>query len=207
MISPFGHGFLLGFSLIFVIGAQNIFVLRQGLIRRHVLAVVIFCSFSDMALIIIGVLGTSHFMPNNVVWLKPYLFLFASIWLFLYGCLRMRSSFSKSIEINIDQEQRRAFWTTMATVFIITFGNPHVYLDTVFLLGTISLQYDGTSKISYALGASLASFIFFFVLGYSSRILLPIMINPKAWRVFDFFVALIMFFLAISMLRSGDFLS
>ena len=205
MINPFSHGFLLGFSLIFAIGAQNIFVLRQGLIKQYVLSVVLFCSFADMILIFIGVFGSSLFVSQDIYWLKPYLFLFAAIWLFLYGCLRIKSVLRTDMQFGVNQEQDLNFWATIITVFIITFANPHVYLDTVFLLGTVSLQYEGYNKIFYGLGASCASFIFFFSLGFGSRILLPIMVNPKAWRVFDLCVAVIMFFLAASMLRSSSF--
>ena len=207
MIAPFSHGFLLGFSLIFAIGAQNIFVLRQGLIKQYVLSVVLFCSFADMILIFMGVFGTSLFVSKDIYWLKPYLFLFAAIWLFLYGCLRIKSALTKDMQFGVNQEQNLNFWATIITVSIITFANPHVYLDTVFLLGTVSLQYDGYNKIVYGLGASSASFIFFFSLGYGSRILLPIMVSPKAWRVFDLCVALIMFFLAATILRSSGFLT
>ena len=105
---------------------------------------------------------------------KAYLFYFAAIWLFVYGCIRIKGAVIKSSSLSFKQEQESNFWSTMGTVFIITFANPHVYLDTVFLIGTISLQYDGYKEILFGLGASIASFFFFFSLGYGCQILFPI---------------------------------
>ena len=203
MIEPLSHGFLLGFSLIFAIGAQNIFVLRQGLVKRHVLSVVLFCSVSDLILIFSGIFGISFFVSPEFFWAKSYLFYFAAMWLFVYGCIRIKGALIKSSFLSFKQQQESNFWSTMGTVFIITFVNPHVYLDTVFLIGTISLQYDGYKEILFGLGASTASFFFFFSLGYGSQILLPILSSSKAWRVFDLIIAIIMFFLAISLLISS----
>jgi L-lysine exporter family protein LysE/ArgO len=203
---PLFHGFLLGFSLIFAIGAQNIFVFRQGLLGKYVLPVVLFCALSDAFLIFMGVLGLSFFLIEDISWLKPYLFLFAALWLFFYGCLRIKSALFTQTSLIFEKNDRSDFWPTIAILALLTFANPHVYLDTVLLLGTVSLKYFGFDQILFGLGASLASFIFFFGLGYGSKILMPLMQKPKAWNIFDFAVGLLMFFLALLLFNSSGFM-
>ena len=200
------HGFLLGFSLIFAIGAQNIFVFRQGLLGKYVLPVVLFCALSDTFLIFIGVLGSSFFLIKDIFWLKPYLFLFAALWLFFYGCLRIKNAIFIQTSLIFEKNDRSDFWPTIAILALLTFANPHVYLDTVLLLGTVSLKYFGFDQVLFGLGASSASFIFFFGLGYGSKILMPLMQKPKAWNIFDFAVGLLMFFLALLLFNSSGFL-
>ena len=182
-MTPLFHGFLLGFSLIFAIGAQNIFVFRQGLLGKYVLLVVLFCALSDAFLIFMGVLGSSFFLIEDIFWLKPYLFLFAALWLFFYGCLRIKSALFTQTSLMFEKNDRSDLWPTIAILFLLTFANPHVYLDTVLLLGTVSLKYFGFDQILFGLGASVASFIFFFGLGYGSKILMPLMQKPKAWNI------------------------
>ena len=200
------HGFLLGFSLIFAIGAQNIFVFRQGLLGKYVLPVVLFCALSDTFLIFMGVLGSSFFLIKDIFWLKPYLFLFASLWLFFYGCLRIKSAIFIQTSLIFEKNDQSDFWPTIAILALLTFANPHVYLDTVLLLGAVSLKYFGFDKVLFGLGASSASFIFFFGLGYGSKILMPLMQKPKAWNIFDFVVGLLMFFLALLLFNTSGFM-
>ena len=106
MTLPFVHGFILGFSLIFAIGAQNIFVFRQGLLGRFVFPVVIFCSLSDTLLIFLGIFGFSVFVFEDIVWFKPYLLIFASGWIFLYGCLRFKSAFADRVSLTVKKSDR-----------------------------------------------------------------------------------------------------
>ena len=200
------QGFLLGFSLIFAIGAQNIFVFRQGLLGRFIFPVVLFCSLSDTFLIFLGIFGLSFFVIEDIIWLKPYLLFFASLWLFLYGGLRFKSAFTNNDSLVFEQNDRAKLWSTMSVIFILSFGNPHVYLDTVILVGTVSLQYDGLQQVLFGLGASLASFIFFFGLGYGSKLLMPVMKKPNAWKIFDFGVGIVMTFLALLLFLSSGIL-
>ena len=200
------QGFLLGFSLIFAIGAQNIFVFRQGLLGRFIFPVVLFCSLLDTFLIFLGIFGLSFFVIEDIIWFKPYLLFFASLWLFLYGGLRFKSAFTNNDSLVFEQNDRAKLWSTMSVIFILSFGNPHVYLDTVILVGTVSLQYDGLQQVLFGLGASLASFIFFFGLGYGSKLLMPVMKKPNAWKIFDFGVGIVMTFLALLLFLSSGIL-
>ena len=206
LLSPFGTGFVLGFSLILAIGAQNAFVLRQGLMRRHVLPVVMFCAVADMLLIVAGVAGISLLIADLASRHAPLLFGLAAIWLAGYGVLRLRSAAVAHDTINEDDGMTGQLLPTLATIAVLTFGNPHVYLDTVVLIGTVSLQFDGSDRVAYGAGAATASFVFFFSLGFGASLLAPQMKRPNAWRVLDAVIALVMFGLAIGMARAGGWL-
>ena len=198
-LPSFGTGFALGFSLILAIGAQNAFVLRQGLTRRHVLPVVMFCAVADMLLIVAGVGGVSLLIADIASRHAPALFGLAAIWLAGYGLLRVRSAVLANGAISDGDGVSGQLLPTLVTTAVLTFGNPHVYLDTVVLIGTVSLQFDGTDRIAYGAGAATASFVFFFSLGYGATLLAPQMKRPNAWRIFDAVIALVMFGLAIGM--------
>ena len=203
MLSAFLTGFILGFSLILAIGAQNSFVLRQGLIGRHVFIVALFCSISDALLISIGVAGISIFLSNYIDLVSDWLFSISAIWLLGYGLLRLRDAINgKSVLIAKDSSVNELA-STLSFLSVLTFANPHVYLDTVILIGTVSQQFPGNTKLAYVLGASLASFVFFFSLAYGAKFLSPIMQRPIAWRLLDSFIAFVMFILAIKMADAG----
>ena len=200
MLSAFLTGFILGFSLILVIGAQNSFVLRQGLMGRHVFTVALFCSLSDALLISIGVAGISIFLNNYINLVSDWLFGISAIWLAGYGLLRLKDAvIGKSILI-AENSSVNGLASTLSFLVVLTFANPHVYLDTVVLIGSVSQQFpDNNTKLSYVLGASIASFVFFFSLAYGAKFLSPIMKRPIAWRLLDSFIAFVMFGLAIKM--------
>ena len=203
MLSAVLTGFVLGFSLILAIGAQNSFVLRQGLIGRHVFIVALFCSISDALLISIGVAGISIFLSNYIDLVSDWLFSISAIWLLGYGLLRLRDAINgKSVLITKDSSVNELA-STLSFLSVLTFANPHVYLDTVILIGTVSQQFPGNTKLAYVLGASLASFVFFFSLAYGAKFLSPIMQKPIAWRLLDSFIAFVMFILAIKMADAG----
>jgi L-lysine exporter family protein LysE/ArgO len=203
MLSAVLTGFVLGFSLILAIGAQNSFVLRQGLIGRHVFIVALFCSISDALLISIGVAGISIFLSNYIDLVSDWLFSISAIWLLGYGLLRLRDAINgKSVLIAKDSSVNELA-STLSFLSVLTFANPHVYLDTVILIGTVSQQFPGNAKLAYVLGASLASFVFFFSLAYGAKFLSPIMQRPIAWRLLDSFIAFVMFILAIKMADAG----
>jgi L-lysine exporter family protein LysE/ArgO len=205
-LPSFGTGLALGFSLILAIGAQNAFVLRQGLTRRHVLPVVMFCAVADMLLIVAGVGGVSLLIADIASRHAPALFGLAAIWLAGYGLLRVRSAVMANGAISDGDGVSGQLLPTLVTAAVLTFGNPHVYLDTVVLIGTVSLQFDGTDRIAYGAGAATASFVFFFSLGYGATLLAPQMKRPNAWRIFDAVIALVMFGLAIGMALAGGWL-
>ena len=206
LLSSFLNGFALGFSLIMAIGAQNAFVLRQGLLRQHLFVVVIFCAVSDIVLIVAGVGGISLLIADLAEQHAPIMFGLAAIWLAIYGVMRAHSAFTAQGVIASEDRQAESLATVLATAAILTFGNPHVYLDTVVLVGTVSLQFDGMAKIAYGAGAATASLVFFFSLGYGASLLAPQMQKPGAWRILDTVIALVMFALAFGMARAGGWI-
>ena len=199
MLSAFSTGFILGLSLILAIGAQNSFVLRQGLMGRHVFTVALFCSLSDTILIFIGVSGISIFLNNYINLVSDWLFAVAAIWLVGYGLLRLKDAVKGNSALVTEGILNNGITSTLSFLVVITFANPHVYLDTVVLIGSVSQQFPVNTKVAYVLGASLASFVFFFSLAYSAKFLSPIIQRPIAWRLLDSFIAFVMFTLAIKM--------
>ena len=206
MLNAFLTGFILGLSLILAIGAQNSFVLRQGLMGRHVFAVALFCSLSDALLIFIGVAGISIFLNNYINLISEWLFAIAAIWLACYGLLRLKDAIKGNSALVIESASTNGLISTLSFLVVLTFANPHVYLDTVVLIGSVSQQFPGNIKVAYVLGASLASFVFFFSLAYGAKFLSPIMQKPIAWRLLDGFIAFVMFSLAIKMVHSGGWI-
>ena len=206
MLSAFLTGFILGFSLILAIGAQNSFVLRQGLIGRHVFIVALFCSLSDALLISIGVAGISIFLNNYIDLVSEWLFGISAIWLAGYGLLRLRDAVKGKSALIAENSSVNGLVSTLSFLVILTFANPHVYLDTVVLIGSVSQQFPGNTKFAYVLGASIASFVFFFSLAYGAKFLSPTMQRPIAWRLLDSFIAFVMFTLAIKMAQAGDWI-
>ena len=203
MLSAFLTGLILGFSLILAIGAQNSFVLRQGLMGRHVFIVALFCSLSDALLISIGVAGISIFLNNYIDLVSDWLFGISAIWLAGYGLLRLRDAVIGKSVLIAENSSVNGLVSTLSFLSVLTFANPHVYLDTVVLIGSVSQQFPGNTKLAYVLGASLASFVFFFSLAYGAKFLSPIMQRPIAWRLLDSFIAFVMFTLAIKMAQAG----
>ena len=206
MLSAFFTGFILGFSLILAIGAQNSFVLRQGLMGRHVFAVALFCSLSDALLIFIGVAGISIFLNNYINFMSDWLFAVAAIWLACYGLLRLKDAIKGNSALVIESASTNGLISTLSFLVVLTFANPHVYLDTIILIGSVSQQFPGNTKLAYAIGASFASFVFFFSLAYGAKFLSPIMQKPLAWQLLDGFIAFVMFSLAIKMVHSGGWI-
>ena len=206
MLSAFFTGFILGFSLILAIGAQNSFVLRQGLMGRHVFIVALFCSLSDALLISIGVAGISIFLNNYIDLVSDWLFGISAIWLAGYGLLRLRDAVKGKSALITENSSVNGLISTLSFLSVLTFANPHVYLDTVVLIGSVSQQFTGDTKLAYLLGASIASFVFFFSLAYGAKFLSPTMQRPIAWRLLDSFIAFVMFTLAIKMAQAGDWI-
>lgn len=203
MLFAYSTGLMLSLSLILAIGSQNAFVLRQGILRQHVWSVVLFCAFADTILIIAGVFGLPLLIADLLDEISPWLFGGAAIWLFGYGVLRVRDLFDNKV-LKTDDYPVGNLWTSLGVAAALTFLNPHVYLDTVVLIGTISLQFNGLDKLAFGAGAATASFVFFPALGYGGYLLSSTMRQPEAWRVLNGVIAVIMFVLAATMLRAGN---
>ena len=206
MISAFLTGFFLGISLIVAIGAQNAFVLRQGIIGQHVFYVALFCAVSDALLISLGVTGISFFLNNLVSEISNLLFGLSAVWLSGYGILRLKAACKSDTTLEIETSSSKGLLPTLSIVAVLTFVNPHVYLDTMILIGSVSQQFAGETKLAYVLGASLASFVFFFSLAFGAKLLAPIMKRPFSWRILDCLIAFIMFTIAFKLVSAGNWL-
>lgn len=189
-------GFALGFSLILAIGAQNAFVLRQGLRREHVFAVCLTCAVSDATLIAAGVAGFGA-LAEAVPGLETVMRYGGAAFLIWYGLRNIMAAW-RGGEVMETGKGTGSLRTALLTCLALTWLNPHVYLDTVVLLGSISAQYD--NKLAFAAGAMLASFVFFFGLGYGARVLDPLFRRPQSWRVLDLIVGLTMWAIAAKLI-------
>ena len=198
-IPSFIKGFGLGFSLIMAIGAQNAFVLRTGLEGRHIFAICLFCAVSDAVLITVGVAGMGALLaPLESV--TAWLYGGAALWLIVYGGMRLRDGLTGQSQLSADQSQSKPLWPALSMVAGLTWLNPHVYLDTVVLLGGISAPLPIAQKWAFGIGATTSSFVFFFILGYGARALSPWLNNPKTWQKIDFGIAAIMFWIATGLI-------
>jgi len=204
MFAAFLTGFFLGLSLIIAIGAQNAFVLRQGILGKHILFVALFCAISDALLICVGIVGISFFLNDFIAQYSDLLFGFSAIWIAIYGLVRLKAVFKSNNELEIESSTSEDFITTLSILFILTFANPHVYLDTMVLIGSISQQFSGDNKITFAIGAIFASFVFFFSLAYGANLLAPLMQNANSWRKLDFLIALVMFIISINLAYAAN---
>ncbi|MET0172101.1 MAG: LysE/ArgO family amino acid transporter [Agrobacterium vaccinii] len=199
--STYMTGLTMGLTLIVAIGAQNAFVLRQGLRGEHVFAVVLACALSDAILITIGVTAFRQ-MATILPALEPAMRYAGAAFLFWYGAKSLQSALGPANALVAASGNASPLSTTLATCLALTWLNPHVYLDTVVLLGTISTQFPGAEKAFWA-GAVTSSFLFFFSLGYGARWLRPIFANPQAWRILEGVIALTMWLIAIKLLAGG----
>jgi len=212
VLSSLLAGFGLGLSLIVAIGAQNLFVLRQGIRREHVLAVVTVCAVSDAVLIALGVSGVGA-VVTAVPWLLDVVRWAGALFLVGYGVVAARRSLRPAgvglhVEAHTAAPARgaavgtRTRMTTRAaavlTCLALTWLNPHVYLDTVFLLGSVAATH-GAERGVFGVGAAAASLVWFAALGFGARYLGRWLDSPKAWRVLDGVIALVMWGLAISL--------
>jgi Lysine efflux permease len=200
MLSVYFTGFALGLSLIVAIGAQNAFVLRQGLRREHIFWVCLICALSDAALIIFGVSGF-QVISARFEWINPLLRYGGAAFLFVYGLRCFYSAITSKEGLSAASSRPTSLKRTLAVCLMLTWLNPHVYLDTVVMLGMLSAAYPGREQF-FALGAMTASFLFFFTLGYGARLLRPLFENPKTWRIFESLIGILMLFLAFKLLRS-----
>lgn len=187
-------GYITSLQLILAIGAQNAFVLRQGLRGEYVLPVVLVCALSDAVLILVGV---SSFATIERIFpgLAPAFKLGGAVFLIWYGVTRLRAAWRGGEVLRPDGAEVARLGPILLTCLALTWLNPHVYLDTVILLGSLSTGF-GEDRWWFGVGGALASLTFFASLGYGARLLRPIFARPSAWRALDVVIAVVMFVLA-----------
>ena len=209
MLSAFISGFFISLSLILAIGPQNSFIIRQGLLNQHVLAVVLFCGISDAVLICLGVLGLGTIMAPIFTQFSDWMFGLSALWLGLYALGRVRAAYRADYPAQVASQNQNLelLRGILALLAVLTFANPHVYLDTVILLGAVSVGYLGMEKLVFAGGASLASICFFATIGFGAKRLSPLMTSSRAWQFLDIFTALIMAIFAAALLAQTSWLT
>ena len=192
-------GLLTGLSLIVAIGAQNAFVLRQGLLRQHVLVVVAICALSDIVLIALGIAGAGAVF-TAVPWLVEVVRWAGAAFLFVYGLLAARRAWRpKTLSAADPAAAPTSVLAVAGTVLALTWLNPHVYLDTLVLLGSVGSTH-GDGRWAFGAGAAVASILWFTLLGFGARLLAPVFARPLAWRVLDGIIAVVMITLAVMLL-------
>ena len=199
--NAFFSGFSLGLSLILAIGAQNAFVLKQGIKKQHVFLVCIICALSDAVLIFAGVSGFGYVVERYQV-IKTAALWGGFVFLSIYGLRSLYSAFSASHTLTSGDEEARGAAKTALLTLAFTWLNPHVYLDTALLLGSVSTKFGERAGL-FGVGAMCASFAFFFSLGYGARFLAPLFKKPAAWKILEFFVGVTMITLG-AMLVIGE---
>jgi L-lysine exporter family protein LysE/ArgO len=192
----FVSGFFLSFSLILAIGPQNAFVLRQGLLRQHVFPIAVFCAISDIILILMGIFGFGSIISDFEDF-SHYMFIIGGIWLSGYGILRLKGAYVADSFLEASNEEVSDIKLVLMNCAVLTWLNPHVYIDTLILIGTVSIRFE--DPIQFGLGACLASILFFFSLAFGARVLSPLMSSKKAWQILDVTISLVMFTLAYLM--------
>ncbi|EPG40843.1 LysE/ArgO family amino acid transporter [Acinetobacter colistiniresistens] len=197
-MTAFFYGLGIGFSLILAIGAQNAFVLKQGLKQQHVFWVCLICALSDSILIYLGVTGFSKIVVDFplIVTIAKY---FGAAFLFFYGLRNFYSAIKNSSALNPSDIEKDSLLKIIGMCLAFTWLNPHVYLDTVILVGSISVQFVDQLYL-FAAGTILASWMFFFALGYGARVLLPLFKKASSWRVLDVLVGLMMWAIATKLI-------
>ncbi|HIO96823.1 MAG TPA: amino acid transporter [Leucothrix sp.] len=196
----FFTGFLLGGSLIIAIGAQNAYVLKQGLLKKHVFLICLICAVSDALLIAIGTSGVGKIIESHPDWLKAVTW-FGASYLFMFGLMSFKAALSnETLETSSSNEKSQTTKAVISTVLALTFLNPHVYLDTVLLIGSIASPYNDNDRYYFTLGAISASFIWFFSLGYGARFLIPLFKKPKAWKVLNIVIGLVIWWIAYQLI-------
>lgn len=201
MIVTFLKGFTTGAGLIVAIGAQNAFVMRQGLLRRHLFLTALLCASIDALLIILGVLGFGKILSAYPLSIQLAKY-FAIVFLFFYGILSLKSAFQIRALSAIQKQNLASVKATIFLLLGLSLLNPHVYLDTVILLGSIAAQQPTQLQFYFALGAITASFSWFFALSYGSQLLTPFLQKPAVWKFIDILIALTMCGIGLILLKS-----
>jgi L-lysine exporter family protein LysE/ArgO len=201
MVQALVAGFLLGFSLILAIGSQNAFVLRQGLKRQHVAVVVAICAGSDVLLIFAGVCGMGQLVVSVPGLLAAFRWIGVAF-LLVYGALRFRSAWAGGERLVVEGAAEQNLGAVVTACLLFTWANPHVYLDTVMLVGALASQY-APHHWAFGFGAAFASLVFFSALGFGARLLTPLFARPRAWVVLEVVMGVTMWAIA-ARLAFGD---
>lgn len=192
-------GFVVTFSLIVAIGAQNAYLLKLGLLRQHVLVAVLFCIISDFLLISAGVLGLGFLIQGKQLLING-IAIFGIVFLCFYALISFKSAF-KNESLKIDDEVKtNPLKQVLTMLFIFTYLNPHTYLDTFLLIGGIGANIESNLKALFLLGAVLASTVWFSLLGFGARFLIPLFKKPITWKILDVSIGILMLFIAYSLI-------
>ena len=199
MIEVFLKGFLVTMSMIVAIGAQNAYVLKLGLLKQYVGIVVFLCIFFDILLISSGVLGLGYFIEGNQLLINS-IAIFGIIFLVSYSLISFKSAFHTE-SLKIDEENKQnSLKKVITTLLMLTFLNPHVYLDTILLIGGIGANIDQEMKIFFLFGAICGSVVWFALLGFGARFLIPLFKKPITWKILDISIGIIMLLIAYSLI-------
>ena len=198
MLSYYFQGLALGAAMILPLGPQNAFVMNQGIRRQYHLMIALLCAVSDLLLICAGIFGGSALLMQSP-WLLALVTWGGVAFLLWYGFGALKTAMSSNLELASAEVMKQGRWKIIVTMLAVTWLNPHVYLDTVVLIGTLSVKY-GALAWYFWLGCISASWVFFFTLGYGARLLRPLLATPRAWRILDGIIAAVMWAIAVSLL-------
>lgn len=200
MIAAYLNGLALSLSLILAVGAQNAFVLKQGLRREYVLPIVVFCTVSDAILMGLGVFGFAALI-DAIPAVAPAMLWFGAAFVFAYGMLSFKRAWQGGEALDPATAPKGSLRAALLFCFAITWLNPHVYLDTVLLVGSVASRFADASVAFWA-GASSGSALFFAALGFGARFLAPLMARPGSWRMLEFVIGVVMTVIAAGLVIS-----
>lgn len=197
MISEIMRGALISASLIIAIGAQNLFVLKQGLLKNHIFFVSAICFICDFTLMSIGILGVGSFISANPL-ITNILAILGAIFLIWYGYNAFKSALkgTSSMQVESQDNKNNSLIKVVLATLAVTLLNPHVYLDTVVIVGGIAGTLSSEQKMAFLIGAVCVSFLWFFGIGYGARLLTPLFKQKRMWVILDCIVGLVMFYIA-----------
>ncbi|AHG75854.1 Lysine efflux permease [Mannheimia varigena USDA-ARS-USMARC-1388] len=198
-MSTFIQGFIVCFGLIVSIGAQNAFLLKQGILKQHVFWIALVCFLGDVFLMTIGVLGLGTLISELPI-LSLIISLLGAIFLLAYGSRSFISIFKSGDYLVASGENAKSLKKALMVTFAITFLNPHVYIDTIVIVGSIGGKLDFDGKMLFLAGALVCSFLWFFGVGYGAGLLSPYFAKRRTWQILDAITGLIMYFIAFSLL-------
>ncbi|TLD82696.1 amino acid transporter [Helicobacter sp. MIT 11-5569] len=197
----FLQGFLIAFSLFAAIGAQNMFVIKQGILKNHIFFVCLTCILCDIVLVNIGVFGVGEFLAKNKIF-SIILGISGTLFVFIYGILSLRSAFRANQSLVLTQMgHKTSLSKTIFQTLALTLINPHVYLDTILILGAVALPFNLEEKIMFSVGIISASCAWFLCLGFASHKASVLFKNPKSWIFLNTITALVMFFITYTLAR------
>ena len=196
-----GQGFGLGLSLIIAIGAQNSYVLKKGILKSNVFAVAATCTLIDITLISLGILGFGSIVERNKTFML-FATIFGVLFLSYYGITSIVEAIKKRESFKIeDDREKDSLKKTILTLLALSLLNPHVYLDTVILIGSIGSKYPLSQRMDFLIGTCLASFVWFFGLAYGARILIPIFKKETTWKILDILIGTTMLLISWGLIQ------